>query len=196
MTKPNIKHVVIVRKIVSDVKKYGFCKLVETGEDVFIPPHVIDTMSENTGDEAFAEIGENIHAGSSTKYRVMMFHDQDGPFRHLLQQFKYQPVQDISPKEPTALEVQQWMMNVLEENIGTFLTTATICNQVAKRHNYRIDSQTGATTLGNLNKRGMIAKTQLHNTLANKRAIFTMWHSARNASETYLKNMGDGELYG
>lgn len=196
MTKPNIKHVVIVRKIVSDKKKYGFCKLVETGEDVFIPPHLVEAMSEAPGDEAFAEIGENIHERSPIRHRVLMFHDQNGPFRHLLQQFKYHPSENFVPKEPTTLELQQWIMNVLEENIGTFLTTATVCDQVAKRHKYRIDSQSGAATLDNLNKRGMIAKTQLHNTLSNKRAVFTMWHSARNASETYLKNMGDGELHG
>lgn len=190
-----IKKVIITAKVCTDEKKYGFCRIVdEIGDDVFIPAHLIKKMTKDVDDEAIAEIVLNEH-DSKTKYRVRNFHEPNGPFKALIKKALANHAEPITQKrEPTANDVNQWLLNILEENIGRFLETAAICREVTNRHNYHIESVSGASILDKLHSRGMIAKTQLHNTVENKRAVVTMWHSPRKANETFRHNMGDGDL--
>lgn len=186
-----IKEIYITNVVCDDERKFGFARVIETAEEVFIPPHVILENNPQKGDQVVAELIPNIE-GQRVKLRVNMVYDPDGPFRHLLKNYRHKEKQAPVMKEPTHAEVVQWMCDHLNAYPMDIYTTQQLVEEIEASHNYRMQTATAGRDLDHLFKQGRIAKLQLFATVKNSRAARTMWCGQQNATQIFDKMV---ELY-
>ena len=197
MTPLNIQQVMIRLIVSNEHKSYGFCKMLSTGEEAFIPPHIIKTMRHKHFDVTYAELEEsNSGVKSHLRYKVKMFHDEDGPFGHLLKRYKHEPEPEPAtevatpapqPVRLSSKDLSAMIAERLDAAEGQFISTAEVGDLVKDYYGHRVSTQRLASVMDWMEKRGEIAKVQL--TKGKARASRIVWHCLDGANETFDAKM-------
>lgn len=185
-----IKQIYVTNVVCNDERKFGFARIVETGEEVFIPPHIVVENQPEKKSLHVAEIEDNFD-GHQVKFRVKMIFDPDGPFRHLLSQYnveqKAEPVEVIppAPREPTHKEITHWIVNLVEHHNDTFLSTSELSRLITRHYNHSIESEMLGRIAENMARNGKLAKLLLYSTAQNKAAIRKLWGSQLTSTHNF-----------
>lgn len=182
-----IKEIFVTNVVCNDEKKFGFARIIETGEDVFIPPHIIKGHNLEYGSRIMAELFPN-DGNKHAKYKVNFVYDKDGIFAHLLKplEFKEPEVKVVVSREPTRSEIYDWICDFINHNSSEIFTTSEMCDELeVSKLKYRMTTGTMGRDLDYLFKQGKIGKIQAFASPSNQRAMRTVWTSQLKAVKIF-----------
>lgn len=186
MGQTQIKQIYITNVVHTDERKFGFGRIVETAEEIFIPPHIIIENNPEKNTLAIAELEPNDN-GQQVQWRVRMIYDPDGPFKHLLKQYQYKEEKPAPKVEPSHAQVMLWLVEYLNSYPELIHSTQEIVDQIESIHGYKSESSRTGRDLNTLFQQGKIAKIQMWASANNQRAARTMWTSQLKATFVFDK---------
>lgn len=186
MGQTQIKQIYITNVVHTDERKFGFGRIVETAEEIFIPPHIIIENNPEKNTLAIAELEPNDN-GQQVQWRVRMIYDPDGPFKHLLKQYQYKEEKPAPKVEPSHAQIMLWLVEYLNSYPELIHSTQEIVDQIESLHGYKLQSVAIGRDLNRLFQQGKIAKIQMWASANNQRASRTMWTSQLKATFVFDK---------
>ena len=189
MGQTKIKQIYITNVVHTNERKFGFARIVETAEEIFIPPHIIIENNPEKNTLAIAELEPN-DKGQQVQWRVRMIYDPDGPFKHLLKQYQYKEEKPIRKVEPSHAQILLWLLEFLNSYPEFIYSTQEITDQIESIYGYKSQSVTIGRDLNRLFQQSKIAKIQMWSSASNNaRASRTMWTSKLKATYVFDKKV-------
>ena len=181
-----IKEIFVTNVVCNDEKKFGFARIIETGEDVFIPPHIIKGHNLEYGSRIMAELFPN-DGNKHAKYKVNFVYDKDGIFAHLLKplEFKEPKAKAVVARELTRHELYDWICNFLNNNSSEIFTTPEMCDELEASFKYKMTTANMGRDIDYLFRQGKVAKIQVIASLSNQRAAKVVWTSQLKATRIF-----------
>ena len=187
-----IKKEIIIQHITQQGRKnFGFARVRETGDMVFIPWWVILENELVHGEACIAELVPNVD-GHDIKLMVNMILKETGPFAHLLERYRFNPdapVEPDQPQLPIVVEPQGMTFEQIKEACfdalrarDTFLTTSVIIDMIASVHDEVIPSKKMARILDQMYRQGSIARLELRTSPKNTRVSKAAWAEPHRAN--------------
>lgn len=180
-----VKKEIIIQHVTQRGRKnFGFARVRETGDMVFIPWWVILENELVHGEACIAELVPNVE-GHDIKLMVNMILKDTGPFAHLLDRYRFDPDTPAEPAQPQptiAVEPKEMPFEQLKaacldavKGTGSFLSTATISEIIADKYDEDVPSKKLARVLDQLYRQELIARLELRTSPKHARVSKAAW---------------------
>lgn len=177
-------------------KNFGFARVRETGDMVFIPWWVILENELVHGEACIAELVPNVD-GHDIKLMVNMILKDTGPFAHLLERYRFNPdapVEPDQPQLPVVVEPQEMDFEQLKaacldalERTTLPLSTGAIAEIIADKYDEDVPSKKLARVLDQLYKQELIARLELRTSPKHARVSKAAWCQLDRANSIFDK---------
>lgn len=192
-----IKEVYVTKIVHDETKQYGFARIIEDAEQVFIPPNTVREFCPNEGDRLVVQLIENKHEHSDVPWRMTMVYDEGGPFKHLIHKYKFKPASHVpvapAPEpepepvkvEPTFDELCLEGMKFFVEHDDYFYVTRQVEAYVSEKLNFEVGTKKMGRIMDWLHKNEHISCLVLHRYPTQGRASKVAWCKAVNANDIF-----------
>jgi hypothetical protein len=186
-----IKEVYVTKVVHEENKQYGFARIIEDATQVFIPPNTVREFCPSEGEHLVAQLEPNNR--SDVPWRMTMVYDEDGPFKHLIHNYKFKtpshvplaPAPEPIKVEPTFDELCLESMKFFIEHDDYFYVTRQVEQYVSKKLNFKVGTKKMGRIMDWLHKNGHISMLVLHKSPDQGRASKVAWCKLTNANEIF-----------
>jgi hypothetical protein len=144
-------------------KKFGFCVTADTGEQAFIPPHVVNAIGAEAGNEYFATMvpNPNRETAQRTAFQVVKLEPADA------QQFDLSD--DVEPEPGAISDDLSAKISQLLKDDGGAMDTASIATE------FGFNSRRMGAHLLHMHNKGKICRVEYWAKGTQKRASYVFW---------------------